>query len=45
LHKHNHHHRDHSRLTGYLLRLTSPGSVIHSILQEKDSRRIAYFGW
>lgn len=34
----------HSRVTGFLLSLTSPGSVLHSILSERDSRRIFYFG-
>jgi zinc transporter 5/7 len=34
-----------SRLTKYLLSRTSPGSILHSILREKESRRIAYFAW
>jgi hypothetical protein len=42
--KHDHAH-DHSKLTGYLLSLTTPGYVLHTILLERDSRRIAYFGW
>ena len=33
----------HSRLSGYLLTLCEPNSILHSILIEKDSRRIAYF--
>jgi solute carrier family 30 (zinc transporter), member 5/7 len=48
LHHHNHNHNhnhNHSKLTGFLLRRCVPGSIIHSILLEKDSRRIAYFGW
>ncbi|KAH9828015.1 Cation efflux family [Teratosphaeria destructans] len=48
-----HHHRDHhqqaaapashSRLTRFLLTHLEPGSLVHGILSEKDSRRIAYF--
>lgn len=43
------HHHDHahgekqSRLTKYLLDRCHTGSILHSILLEKDSRRIAYF--
>lgn len=56
-HKHDHshksHHSDsnkphrhqHSKFTGVLLSFTTPGSIIHSIMSEKDSRRIAYFAW
>src|SRR2546423_454706 len=49
-HKHHHDHEDpfhgtHSRLTAFLLTKCRPGSITHSILLEKDSRRIAYFGW
>ncbi|KAK8178765.1 cation efflux family-domain-containing protein [Phyllosticta citribraziliensis] len=50
-HSHHHHHHHgphahdkHSRLTGILLKQCEPGSLLHSILVEKDSRRIAYFG-
>ncbi|KAK8227563.1 cation efflux family-domain-containing protein [Phyllosticta capitalensis] len=50
-HSHHHHHHHgphahdkHSRLTGILLKQCEPGSLVHSILVEKDSRRIAYFG-
>lgn len=45
-HKHhgNHHlHGNHSRISGYLIRRVTSGSIAHSILIEKDSRRIAYF--
>lgn len=33
----------HSRLTAFLLSFTSPGSIMYSILIERDSRRIFYF--
>ena len=49
-HKHEHKHdpEQHapakvSFVTSFLLTLVSPGSLMHSILSEKDSRRIAYF--
>jgi solute carrier family 30 (zinc transporter), member 5/7 len=42
---HHSHHQTHSKFTGVLLSCTTPGSIIHSILSEKDSRRIAYFAW
>ncbi|KAH8726466.1 cation efflux family-domain-containing protein [Phaeosphaeriaceae sp. PMI808] len=42
---HDHHlHGNHSRLSAFLISCTTPGSILHSILIEKDSRRIAYFG-
>ncbi|KAL1311559.1 hypothetical protein AAFC00_001678 [Neodothiora populina] len=48
-HAHDHHHK-HARgpgkvtfVTSFLLTLVEPGSLLHSILIEKDSRRIAYF--
>lgn len=50
-HKHSHKHQDHqhyhesSSVSKYIITLCKPGSVMHSILVEKDSRRIAYFGW
>jgi zinc transporter 5/7 len=45
-HAHAHHsHKEHSKFTGVLLSITTPGSVLHSVLLERDSRRIAYFGW
>jgi zinc transporter 5/7 len=47
-HKHDHQdhhlHGNHSRLSAFLIARATPGSIIHSILIEKDSRRIAYFG-
>jgi zinc transporter 5/7 len=39
-----HQHGEHSRFTGHVLKLTTPGSIIHTIISERDSRRIAYFG-
>ncbi|KAL1646377.1 putative zinc transporter msc2 [Diplodia intermedia] len=48
---HNHHHAHgphahdkHSKFTGLLLKNVEAGGVLHSIIVEKDSRRIAYFG-
>jgi zinc transporter 5/7 len=42
---HEHHlHGNHSRLSAFLIARATPGSIVHSILIEKDSRRIAYFG-
>jgi zinc transporter 5/7 len=42
---HDHHlHGNHSRLSAFLIARATPGSIVHSILIEKDSRRIAYFG-
>lgn len=42
---HDHHlHGNHSKLSAFLIARCTPGSIIHSILIEKDSRRIAYFG-
>jgi zinc transporter 5/7 len=42
---HNHHlHGNHSKLSAFLISRSTPGSIVHSILIEKDSRRIAYFG-
>lgn len=44
-HDHDHHlHGNHSRLSAFLIACATPGSIIHSVLIEKDSRRIAYFG-
>jgi zinc transporter 5/7 len=44
-HDHDHHlHGNHSRLSAFLIARATPGSIIHSILIERDSRRIAYFG-
>ncbi|KAF1984431.1 hypothetical protein K402DRAFT_455895 [Aulographum hederae CBS 113979] len=53
-HSHSHHqghdhgkhgkHQEHSLLTAYVLKICTPGSILHNIMIEKDSRRIAYFG-
>ncbi len=48
-HHHDHHpghhlHGNHSRLSAFLIARTTPGSILHSVMIEKDSRRIAYFG-
>jgi zinc transporter 5/7 len=44
-HSHSHTPISHSRLTAYLLSFCAPGSIVDTILRERDSRRIAYFGW
>lgn len=49
-HHHNHHAHQHSdaggsALTKFLKSKCEPGDLFHSILSEKDSRRIAYFTW
>ncbi|KAF1937871.1 hypothetical protein EJ02DRAFT_384863 [Clathrospora elynae] len=42
---HDHHlHGNHSSISAFLIARATPGSIIHSVLIEKDSRRIAYFG-
>ncbi|KAF7452861.1 true [Pyrenophora tritici-repentis] len=49
-HKHSHGHDDHhlhgnhSRISAFLIARATPGSIVHSVLIERDSRRIAYFG-
>jgi zinc transporter 5/7 len=44
-HSHDHHlHGNHSRISAFLIARATPGSIIHSVLIERDSRRIAYFG-
>ena len=44
-HKHDHHlHGHHSRISAFLIARSTPGSIVHSVLIERDSRRIAYFG-
>jgi zinc transporter 5/7 len=43
-HQAHHLHGNHSRLSAFLISRATPGSIVHSILIEKDSRRIAYFG-
>ncbi|KAK5168983.1 putative zinc transporter msc2 [Saxophila tyrrhenica] len=47
-HVHTHHHHErteesYSTLTKYIMSRCEPGSLVYSILSEKDSRRIAYF--
>ena len=49
-HHHTHHHHTHeptnvSAFSKFLLARVKPGSLMHGILCEKDSRRIAYFTW
>jgi zinc transporter 5/7 len=44
-HTHNHSPIKHSILTAYILTFCIPGSVLDTIMRERDSRRIAYFGW
>jgi zinc transporter 5/7 len=44
-HDHDHHlHGNHSRISAFLIARATPGSIVHSVLIERDSRRIAYFG-
>jgi zinc transporter 5/7 len=44
-HGHEHHlHANPSRISAFLIARTTPGSIIHSVMIERDSRRIAYFG-
>jgi zinc transporter 5/7 len=44
-HDHDHHlHGNHSRISTFIIARCTPGSILHSVLIEKDSRRIAYFG-
>jgi zinc transporter 5/7 len=38
-------HAHHSKLTAFFLSFSTPGSIMHSILIERDSRRIFYFAW
>lgn len=45
-HQHQHQHRSASgtsAFTGFILAFCEPGSLFHTILSDKDSRRIAYF--
>ena len=44
-HSHSHSHGSHSRITGILLSWSHNWPLLHSILIEKDSRRILYFMW
>ena len=44
-HSHEHHlHGNHSKISGFIIARCTPGSILHSIMIERDSRRIAYFG-
>lgn len=43
--QHEHKLHESSSISKYFISLCTPGSMLHSILVEKDSRRIAYFGW
>lgn len=48
VHNHDSHHdhcvhENHSKFSAFLIHRCAPGSIMHSILSEKDSRRIAYF--
>lgn len=43
-HGDHHLHGNHSGVSKFLIARCTPGSILHSILIEKDSRRIAYFG-
>lgn len=44
-HSHEHHlHGNHSRISRFIISRCTPGSILHSVMIEKDSRRIAYFG-
>lgn len=44
-HAHDHHlHGNHSKISGFIIAQCTPGSILHSIMMERDSRRIAYFG-
>jgi zinc transporter 5/7 len=44
-HDHNHAHTQYSPFTRLVLSNCEPGSLVHSIIIEKDSRRICYFTW
>ncbi|KAL5394059.1 hypothetical protein PMIN06_007486 [Paraphaeosphaeria minitans] len=44
-HGHDHHlHGNHSKVSAFIIARCTSGSIIHSVMIEKDSRRIAYFG-
>ena len=44
-HSHEHHlHGNHSKISEFIIARCTPGSILHSVMIEKDSRRIAYFG-
>lgn len=44
-HHHNHDDTQYSPFTRLVLSKCEPGSLVHSIIIEKDSRRICYFTW
>lgn len=44
-HQHNHADAQYSPFTRLVLSNCEPGSLVHSIMIEKDSRRICYFTW
>jgi zinc transporter 5/7 len=44
-HKHDHPSIKYSKLTGALLKFCTPGSIVDTVMRERDTRRIAYFGW
>lgn len=44
-HQHNHDNTQYSPFTRLVLSNCEPGSLVHSIIIEKDSRRICYFTW
>jgi zinc transporter 5/7 len=44
-HQHNHADTQYSPFTRLVLSNCEPGSLVHSIIIEKDSRRICYFTW
>jgi solute carrier family 30 (zinc transporter), member 5/7 len=45
VHTHHNHGAEprHSALTAFIMARCEPGSLVYSILSDKDSRRIAYF--
>lgn len=44
-HGHDHHlHGNHSKISAFIIARCTPGSITHSVMIERDSRRIAYFG-
>jgi solute carrier family 30 (zinc transporter), member 5/7 len=42
--EHEHNSASHSTLTGYLFSFCATGSILETILRERDTRRIALFG-
>jgi zinc transporter 5/7 len=43
-HGDHHLHGNHSGVSKFIIARCTPGSILHSVMIEKDSRRIAYFG-